>query len=176
VAIGKFLRQCHGIDGIVEVGCCFGVSTAEVLAAADEIDAHVVLIDPVHQPSLTAMVAEAPPDRVSLRAGTSAEELGDYLTEECVVILDGDHSMACAHVEAEICHHAMPRAIVLHDVTNRDPGCEGPCWFMHAFQRLGYRIAIDCLPRPGLRTHRGLAILCREADDHQKAIDACSSV
>jgi predicted O-methyltransferase YrrM len=175
VAIGKFLRQCKGIDGIVEVGCCYGVSTAEVLAAADEIDAHVVLIDPVHQPSLKAMVAEAPPKRVSLCKGTSVELLAKYLTAESIAILDGDHSLAAADFEAEICAAVMPRAIILHDVTNRAPGCEGPGWFMHVFQRVMYRPAIDCLPRHGERTGRGLAILCRDATDHLEALFACTN-
>jgi hypothetical protein len=175
VAIGKFLRGCKGISEVVEVGCCYGVSTAEVLAAADEIDAHVVLIDPVHQPSLKAMVAEAPPKRASLCEGTSAELLAKYLTAESIAILDGDHSMACAEIESDICYEIGPRAIILHDVTNRDRGCEGPGWFMHLFQKIGYRVAIDCLPRPGQRTHRGLAILCRDVNDHMRAIDACTS-
>jgi hypothetical protein len=175
VSIGKFLRQCKGIGEVVEVGCCYGVSTAEVLAAADEIDAHVFLIDPVHQPSLVAMVKEASSLRVSLCEGTSEELLAKYLTAESIAILDGDHSMACAEIESDICYEIGPRAIILHDVTNRDPGCEGPGWVMHLFQKIGYRVAIDCLPRRGERTDRGLAILCRDVSDHMRAIDACTS-
>jgi predicted O-methyltransferase YrrM len=172
-AIGSFLRKCRGVEQIVEVGCCYGVSTAEVLAAADEIDALVKLIDPVPQPSLLAMLDEAPAGRASLVIGTSADELARCLTRNSVVILDGDHSLAAAAVEAGICAAVLPRAIILHDVTNRDPGCEGPCWMMHIFQRAGYSAAIDCLPRPGERTHRGLAILCRRIDDHEGALASC---
>ena len=175
VSIGKFLRQCKGISEIVEVGCCYGVSTAEVLAAADEIDARVTLIEPAPQPNLLAMLADAPEGRASLVIGTSAYELEACLTRDSVVILDGDHSLAAADLEAEICAAVLPRAIILHDVTNRDPGCEGPGWFMHVFQGVMYRPAIDCLPRNGERTDRGLAILCRDAADHLEAIFACTN-
>ncbi len=174
-AIGTFLRKCRGVKQVVEVGCCYGVSTAEVLAAADEIDAIVKLIDPVPQPSLLAMLDEAPDGRASLVVGTSAGELAWCLTRDSVVILDGDHTLAAAAVEAGICAAVLPRAIILHDVTNRDPGCEGPCWMMHIFQWAGYRTTIDCLPRSGERTHRGLAIMCRFNEDHAEAMLSCSN-
>ena len=172
--IGAFLRRCSQPANIVEVGCCYGVSTAEVLSAADARDLHVDLIDPAPQTSVLQMVAAAPPGRVSMHVGMSHELLPSVLEPESVVILDGDHRAEYMALEADICRDVMPRAIILHDVTNRDPGCDGPGWFMHVFQRFTYRVAIDCHPRAGMRTHRGLAILCRSVGDHTIAMESIS--
>lgn len=172
--IGAFLRRCSQPENIVEVGCCYGVSTAEVLAAADHRDVRVELIDPTPQMGVLQMVAAAQPGRVGMHVGMSHELLPTVLKPESVLILDGDHRAEYMALEADICRDVFPTAIILHDVTNRDPGCDGPGWFMHAFQRLTYRVAIDCHPRAGMRTHRGLAILCRSVSDHTIAMESCS--
>lgn len=173
-SIGRFLRRCSLPANVIEVGCCFGVSTAEVLAAADERSLRVELIDPEPRQSVLRMVADAPPGRAGMHLGVSHELLPKLIEPESVVILDGDHRAEYMELEAAICREVFPAAIILHDVTNRDPGCDGPGWFMHAFQRLTYRVAIDCHPRPGMRTHRGLAILCRSISDHTVAMESCS--
>ena len=172
--VGAFLRRCSLPSNIVEVGCCYGVSTAEVLAAADGRGVRVELVDPAPQPSVLEMIAAAAPGRAGMHVGLSHELLPGLLKPESVLILDGDHRAEYMALEAKICRHVFPAAIILHDVTNRDPGCDGPGWFMHFFQRLTYRVAIDCHPRAGMRTHRGLAILCRSVSDHTIAMESCS--
>lgn len=172
-AIGVFLLNIEPKANVVEVGCCYGVSTSEVLDACEQAGFSCTLIDTVFQPSIAAMAREAA-GRISLvmDAGHSVGVLADYVGKDTVVILDGDHHRAYMELESEILERQPPRAIVLHDVTSQRPDCDGPAWFLHRWQAAGYYVAIDYLPREGERTERGLAILCRDVADAEAATRA----
>lgn len=169
-AIGVFLLNIEPPANVVEVGCCYGVSTAEVLGACERAGFSCTLIDTVFQASVAAMAREAAGKvLVVLDVGHSVAVLSDYVRKDSVVILDGDHHRAYMELESEILERTMPRAIVLHDVTSGRADCDGPAWFLHQWQAKGYFVAIDYLQREGERTERGLAILCREAVDAEVA-------
>lgn len=172
-SIGAFLLNIEPKASVVEVGCCYGVSTAEVLDACEQSGFACTLIDTVFQPSVAAMAREAA-GRVSIvmDAGHSVGVMADYIDKDAVVILDGDHRRAYMELESEILERRPPRAIVLHDVTSQRPDCDGPAWFLHRWQAAGYSVAIDYLPRDGERTERGLAILCRDPADAEVATRA----
>lgn len=172
--IRTFLLNVDWPANVVEVGSCYGISTAEVLYACEEREFPCTLIDTHFQDSIAAMAREAA-GRVQLvlDVGHSVGVLGGYLGPESVVILDGDHRRAYMELESEvIARHCQPRAIVLHDVTSQRPDCDGPAWLLHHWQQRGYFVAIDYLPREGERTDRGLAILCREPRDAEVAAGA----
>lgn len=173
LAIGAFLRNIEPPASVIEVGCCHGVSTAEVLAACEEAEFPVLLIDTEFKPSVAEMAREAA-GRVSLvlDVGHSASRLGDYLLPRSIVILDGDHRRSYMELESEVLERQPPRAIILHDVFGGRADCDGPPWMLHQWQRKGYFVALDFLPREGERTDRGLAILCREAEDAEVATRA----
>lgn len=173
-AIGKFLRTIEKPRQVIEVGCCYGVSTAEVLAAADERGFGVRLIDTVFQPSVKAMVESCA--LAVMHQGTSVNLLSPMLDMNDVLILDGEHSQTYMEMEAQIVANTQPRAVVLHDATSRRGDCDGPAWVLHRLQSDGYFVALDYLPRVGKRTDRGLAFLCRSVADLTAARAACSSV
>lgn len=173
--LGGFLTSLPNMTSVAEVGCCFGVSTAEVLHACGAADASVALIDIAFQPSVQMMFAEAAGRvRVSMTCDHSASCLDRYVLENSVVILDGDHRRGYMELEDDVLGHILPRAIVLHDVTSHRADCDGPRWFLHRWQSRGYLVALDYMPREGERTDRGLAILCRDAADAQIARAACA--
>ena len=174
IAIGRFLRAIEPPRQVVEVGCYAGVSTAEVLSASDDRGFDVTLIDVTFQPSVRAMAADH--KRATLIEQMSFNALSPILDMKDVLILDGDHRQVYMEVEAGIVANQQPRVVVLHDVCNRRPDCDGPAWFLHRFQSDGYYVAIDYLPRMGQRTDRGLAFLCRSVADLTAARAACASV
>jgi hypothetical protein len=172
--IRAFLLNVEYPANVIEVGSCYGVSTAEILYACEEREFPCTLIDTHFQESIAAMAREAA-GRVQLvlDVGHSVGVLGDYLRPESIVVLDGDHRRAYMELESEVIERrGEPRAIVLHDVTTQRPDCDGPAWLLHHWQRKGYFVAIDFLPREGERTDRGLAILCREPRDAEVATGA----
>lgn len=175
-AIGRYLMGIVGPATVVEVGCCYGVSTAEVLAACEERDFSVTLIDTAFQPSIQQMATLAAGRvRLVMDRGHSAAVLAQYVHASTVVILDGDHRRAYMEVESEILERCRPRAVILHDVTSLRPDCDGPCWFLHRWQAKGYHVAIDYLPREGEQTDRGLAILSfADIDAHEGRL-ACAA-
>lgn len=171
--IWTFLHNLPAPANVIEVGCCYGVSTAEVLDACETSGFPCTLIDTVFQQSISQMAREAA-GRVPLvmDTGHSVGVLADYLRPHSVVILDGDHHRAYMELESEVLEKRPPRAIILHDVTSTRADCDGPPWFLHRWQANGYFVAIDYLHRDGERTERGLAILCREVEDAQLATRA----
>ena len=172
-AVRAFLLNIEPPANVIEVGCCFGVSTAEVLFACEEAGHSCALIDTVFQDSVKEMVREAAGKvTVVMDAGHSVAVLGDYLNPLSVVILDGDHRRAYMELESEILERASPRAIVLHGVASVRPDCDGPQWMLHRWQSKGYSVAIDFMAREGENTHRGLAILCRAPADSEVATRA----
>lgn len=174
-AIGRFIRHLQSPARVVEVGCCYGVSTAEVLAACEESGAVALLIDVAFTESVKRMVTESV-DRVSvgMTCDHSAACLGRCADGESVVILDGDHRRSYMELEDEILSDVRPRAIVLHDITSHRLDCDGPRWFMHKWQAMRYFLTVDCLPREGERTDRGIAFLCRSTEDAFAARFACA--
>lgn len=172
-AIGRFLSSLPMLSSVVEVGCCFGVSTAEVLAACESQRASLTLIDIAFQDSIRQMVAAAAGSvAVTMSADPSASVLARYATPQSAVILDGDHRQSYMELEDEILVKVQPRAIILHDVISFRPDTDGPRWFLHRWQSRGYLVAIDYLPREGERTDRGLAILCSSPADAVLAMEA----
>jgi hypothetical protein len=174
--VGRFLRGLGGLKSVVEVGCCYGVSTAEVLDACEQSGAQCTLIDLAFTQSVVKMLAAACNRvRVSMASDHSAAVLGKYLSEECVLLLDGDHRRVYMELEDEILGRCPPRALILHGVTSHRLDCDGPRWMLHRWQALGYRVAIDYMPREGERTDRGLAILCSSERDGLVARLSCPS-
>jgi hypothetical protein len=174
LAIGRFLRAIEPPRMVVEVGCCHGVSTAEILAVSDDRGFAVHLIDFAFQPSVAAMLREY--GRATTYQGMSINQLSTVLAPDVVLVLDGDHRRVYMEMEAGIVANTQPRAVILHDVTNTRPDCDGPAWFLHRFQGDGYFVAMDYLHRDNARTDRGLAFLCRSVPDLTAARAACSSV
>ncbi|NDD03890.1 MAG: hypothetical protein EB078_03205 [Proteobacteria bacterium] len=167
VMIREFLLAVEPPASVVEVGCCYGASTAQVLYACEQAGWPVVLIDPLVKPSVLAMVrAAAGLVEVVVDESRSIDSLGDYLRYGSIVILDGDHRREYMELESAILAAVQPRAVILHDVTSDRDDCDGPAWFLHEWQRKGYSVSIDYLKRPRENTHRGLAIMCRWASDH----------
>lgn len=165
-AIGRFILSLNGHATVVEVGCCFGVSTAEVIDACERKDFSLTLIDRLFQEPVVRMFAHARGRmRLVMEQADSTAVLADYVRNSTVVILDGDHRLSHMQVESELIEGCRPRAVVLHDVTSTRSDCDGPRWFLHRWQAAGYHIAIDYLPRAGERTDRGLAILSSSQDD-----------
>lgn len=168
--IGRFLLNVEPPANVIEVGSCYGISTAEVLAACETAGFPCTLIDTVFQDTVKRMVQEAAGRiAVVMDVGHSVAVLGDYATNRSIVVLDGDHHRAYMELESEILEKANPRAIVLHDVTSQRADCDGPAWMLHRWQSRGYFVAIDYLSRENERTDRGLAILCREPADAEVA-------
>lgn len=138
-AIRRFLLAIDRPANVIEVGCHHGVSTAEVLAACEEADFACTLIDTLFQDSVKAMVREAA-GKVHLvtDAGHSVAVIGDYVSDQSVVILDGDHRAAYMELESEVLERKPPRAIVLHDIAAfQQPGCDGPVGFCTAGRKRG---------------------------------------
>lgn len=175
--VRRFLLNVEPPANVIEVGCCYGVSTAEVLDACEEAGFSATLIDTVFQDSVKAMAA-ASAGRIAMvmDVGHSVAVLGHYVTKQSIVLLDGDHRRAYMELESEILERQQPRVIVLHDVTSARPDCDGPAWVLHRWQAAGYFVAIDYLPREGERTERGLAILCRDVTDAEAATRAMCDV
>lgn len=177
-AIGSFLKNIEPPAAVIEVGACYGVSTAAILDACEEADFSFTVIDTKFQESVKAMVKQAA-GKVALvtDSGHSVAVLGDYLTPESIVLLDGDHRRAYMELESEVLERKPPRAIILHDVAAfRQHDCDGPAWLLHHWQAKGYRVAIDYQPRPGERTERGLAILCRDEADADVAMGVMCAI
>jgi len=151
--IGQFIREIDATS-VVEVGCCYGISTGAILDAFEERREGVFelrqkkllhLIDIKFQRSIWSMIREREdldvkivydecPSLSKYRYGPSREilsnngnlyTLGRYYGE--VVILDGDHSEenVMAEVDLVLSWPKPPRAIILHD-TGKVDGLPGP--------------------------------------------------
>lgn len=175
--LGNFLRSLKPLDSVIEVGSCFGVSTAEVLAACEAANARCTLIDLVFQEPIKKMLVEACGRvRAYMVSDHSASILHRYMDENTVVLLDGDHRRCYMELEDEaLVHGGPPRALILHDIASHRIDCDGPRWMLHQWQSRGYRVALDYMPREGERTERGLGILCRDAADAEIARAACAA-
>jgi hypothetical protein len=148
--IGQFIREIDATS-VVEVGCCYGISTGAILDAFEEMWQQqevehgacelrqvrlLHLIDVKFQPTIAMMINKpglvpayakliCHDEKPSLsRYGNDRPTLGRYYGE--VVILDGDHSEenVMAEVDLVLSWPKPPRAIILHD-TGSD-GLPGP--------------------------------------------------
>lgn len=147
----------------VEVGCHLGVSTLAILESGVS-DVH--LIDIAISDSVRQMAADY---GAKLYEETSESALPKVpASTNVAVLLDGDHSLPVVQKEAELVDRLRPRVVIAHDVTAQHIGlgCEGCSWLWHALQRSGWFCYVDCMPRPGERTARGLLIATRTPEDH----------
>ena len=143
--IGQFIREIDATS-VVEVGCCYGISTGAILDAFEEQREGVCelrqkrllhLIDIKFQPSVMIMyhrlnMGPIGDTKIALdnvaslsKYGDDRPTLGRYYGE--VVILDGDHSEenVMAEVDLVLSWPKPPRAIILHD-TGKVDGLPGP--------------------------------------------------
>jgi hypothetical protein len=160
---------------VIEIGCYAGVSTMAVATAYDRrhiYEAH--LIDILIQPTVIA-IAEGR-ERITLHQRPSTQALPEIaVLEDLVVLIDGDHSLACVSQELPAVLDKAPRAIIAHDVTAEAAGygqCDGSRWLWEALQREGWLCLVDCRRRPNASTHRGLLVACRDAGDFALAQEA----
>jgi cephalosporin hydroxylase len=184
--IGQFIREIDATS-VVEVGCCYGISTGAILDAFEEMwqqhqkkgtcelrQVRVLhLIDVKFQPTIAAMLDKpglvpAYAKLVSIDEKPSLSKysddrptLGRYYGE--VVILDGDHSEenVMAEVDLVLSWSKLPRAIILHD-TGRD-GLPGPRAAVEYLRKKWWSIVHN--ETAGSRASRGLTI-CTADDDN----------
>ncbi len=152
---------------VVEIGCWKGVSTTAIAEAhragyVDEV--HIIDID--IKPTVRQL-AEAGGFTVhemrSVEALPLIQARGDVL-----VVVDGDHSLACVRDELLALMELQPSVIVAHDVTAEAAGygeCDGARWLWERVQSWGWYCTVDCRRRDGASTHRGLLIACRDELD-----------
>lgn len=170
--IGEFLRLT-GVRHVVEVGCCWGVSTAAALEALSWYGsrASYTAIDPEIKPTVQVMVDDARTHGVRINVvegeSLSPSALAAHANQQTVVILDGDHSPEVVSEEFRICMIAATPAVILHDCGS-EGGLPGPRGVLDA--HVGRHDAIDEKRRAGMRTERGLAILpCPHWPESHKA-------
>jgi hypothetical protein len=149
---------------VIEIGCHMGVSTTAIVQAYDEgcVD-ELHLIDVNLRPSVRAFAR----DRVTFHERLSVQALPEiHPSGDLVVVIDGDHSLACVQQELPLVVEKQPLAIIAHDVTAEAAGyeqCDGARWLWETLQALGWYCYVDCRRRPNAKTHRGLLVACRSA-------------
>lgn len=153
----------------VEVGCLFGVSTLAILEAGVP-DVHLIdvrILGSVRQMATDygATLYEETSETALLKVPASTN---------LAALIDGDHSLPVVQKEAEILNRMAPRIVLAHDVTAQHIGlgCEGCSWLWHALQCSGWFCYVDCIPRQGERTARGLLIATRTPEDHAAVVAA----
>jgi hypothetical protein len=178
--IGQFIREIDATS-VVEVGCCYGISTGAILDAFEEMwqqqdgehgdcelrQVRVLhLIDVKFQPTIAAMLDKpglvpayaklvSIDEKPSLsKYGNGRPTLGRYYGE--VIILDGDHSEenVMAEVDLVLSWPKLPRAIILHD-TGSD-GLPGPRAAVRHLQKNWWSALHN--ETAGPRASRGLTI------------------
>lgn len=178
--IGQFIREIDATS-VVEVGCCYGISTGAILDAFEERregpfelrqKKMLHLIDIKFQPSVMKMyhkVVLGPLSGTTIfidnvaslsRYGENRPTLGRFYGE--VVILDGDHAeeTVMAEIDLILSWPKLPRAIILHD-TGRD-GLPGPRAAVEHLRKNWWSIVHN--ETAGPRASRGLTICT--ADDN----------
>jgi hypothetical protein len=185
--IGEFIKRA-GINTVVEVGCCYGISTGAILDAFDAMveredrfelrqKRHLHLIDVKFQQPVLDMysavklepyndtdisIDNAP--SLSTYCDSQHTTLGRFYGE--VVILDGDHSEEVVVAEAKLVESwkKPPAAIVLHD-TGREGGLPGPRAAVYYLRKQGW---IACHnTTAGARGIRGLTICAASWDERE---------
>jgi hypothetical protein len=167
--IKEFVSSLEGITKYIEVGCCYGISTASFLEASIIKNTKCILIDPSFQSNLVKMCENYNlqySDQLSMYEDYSFNVLDKVVDSESIVLLDGDHRLSAVKEEINILEKYKPRAIILHDVLYDDKYCDGPKWAFDRLCSIGYYGIIDGEERQSERTHRGLGILCKTPEDH----------
>jgi len=175
-------RHCEWIKGTlqrlrpelaVEVGCHLGVSTLAILEAGVP---DVRLIDIRFSESVRAMAADYPVTLYEERSETALPKMPPL--QNAAVLLDGDHSLEVVKTEATLLGGNLPRVLIAHDVTAELIGlqCQGCIWLWHAMQSAGWFCYVDCLPRNGERTSRGVMIAARTPEDYAAVVAAWNEV
>lgn len=157
----------------VEVGCHLGVSTLGILEAGVP---NVHLIDVVMQPSVRRMAEDYGAKLHECRSDLGLLSIPP--SDNLAVLLDGDHSLPAVQLEARLIGPMKPRCIISHDVTTMLTGleCEGCIWLWHTLQAAGWFCFVDCVPRQGERTSRGLMIATHTPEDYAQVVAACVEV
>jgi hypothetical protein len=168
--IEYFIKSINKFSNFIEVGSCYGVSTSCIVRACEESGNKCVLID-LHFTDPVLKIREQASGllNLTLYQESSLSAIDKEINSESIILLDGDHTLNAVQAETKILKNYMPKCILLHDVSNSSQYCEGPKWAFDEWTSLGYYGIIDCTDRSGERTHRGLGILCRDAEDYQKA-------
>lgn len=172
--IGQFIREA-GINTVVEVGCCYGVSTGAILDAFDgeQPDAMRMprllhLIDPRFTTPIERMCSSLWSEPVSDFVLRRTEQtslashvsgvppLSVYFGE--LVVLDGDHSVETVtrEVETILDWDTTPYAVAFHD--SGRAGMDGPRAGVDILQGHGFCAVMNDDPSIGKRTARGLTI------------------
>lgn len=174
--IGEYIRR-SGVRHVVEVGCCWGVSTAVILESLSwwGDKASYVGIDPDIKPTVKVLAALASQRgvNVSLLAEKSLDgALSRSLKPGGLVLLDGDHSVDTVTAEVAVCRGVEfgypDPMVVLHDCGRGAAGCEGP---RGAFVYAGGG-AIHDESIAGMRTDRGLGFI-GDHDRQNELADEC---
>jgi len=160
-------------DLAVEVGSHLGVSTLAILEAGVP---DVRLIDIRFSESVRAMAADYPVTLYEERSETALPKMPAL--QNAAVLLDGDHTLPVVQAEAKLLASNVPRVLIAHDVTAELIGlqCQGCMWLWHAMQCSGWFCFVDCLPRDGERTSRGVMIATRTPEDHASVVAAWNEV
>lgn len=171
----SFLSNINNLTHCVEVGSCYGISTAAILTCCELSNASCDLVDINFQPVIKTMYElSSSKIIINLHETSSIKCLDKILHQNSIVLLDGDHTLQYVTKEINIIKNFLPRSIVLHDVTNDSSCCDGPRWAFDELRSLGYYGIIDCKHRQTERTERGLGILCKSIDDYEVAKFAVS--
>jgi len=176
--IGQFIREIDATS-VVEVGCCYGISTGAILDAFEERregpfelrqQRLLHLIDIKFQQPIMDMYFARPwqdtlvriDERPSLSKYGDGKlpTLGRFYGE--VVILDGDHSEenVMAEIDLVLSWPKLPRAIILHD-TGRD-GLPGPRAAVKHLRKKWWSVFHN--ETAGPRASRGLTICTVDAN------------
>lgn len=152
---------------VVEIGCWRGVSTTAIaeahrLGCVDEV--HLIDID--IKPTVRRLANAGGLQMYEMQSVDALPMItarGDVL-----VLVDGDHSLACVREELPLVLALNPSVIVAHDVTAEAAGygrCDGARWLWEQLQAAGWYCTVDCRRRQDASTHRGLLVACRDEPD-----------
>lgn len=145
---------------VCEIGCHKGFSSsAYVQALKDGAHIGLTLCDRAVTPELKKLVDGH--THVKIMECDSLTALRNYNHD--LVILDGDHTMACVERELGYCLYSRTGTIILHDwCAGHVPNCDGPPWAAALLmQHPLYTCAWDNRKREGEYTDRGILVASR---------------
>lgn len=150
----------------LEIGSYDGASAIAFISAMnDGVLGKVDFCDPEFQPRFSELLKHCVRrDDVKLRHCGSHGVISDIY--DCIFV-DGDHSLPCVKVEAELILKYSVETILAHDTNSSNVGftnCDGAMYLMDTLMCNGYRCIQDCVVRPGERTDRGFMFATKNKD------------